>query len=107
MKSIKEWMKEKGMISEEEGLNPNYFARFMGGQTFKVDTDLKSKLRSKINDILNDEEFKSKGKIEVLREFMAVVSMMLADMDGTTGSVRKVAGALNSDPGEQVAQEVK
>lgn len=107
MKSIREWMKEKGIVSEaEDSLNPNYFAKIMGGQTFKVDTDLRAKFRSKVNDILNDEEFKGKSKLENLREFMAVISALISDMEGTTGSVRKLAGAMN-DPSDQIAQEVK
>lgn len=107
MKSIREWMKEKGLAEDVDQINRNQFANFMGGQTFKVNTDLKSKLRSKINDILNDEEFKDKDKIEIMREFMAVISMMLSDLEGTSGSTGKVAGILNRDASEKIAQEAK
>lgn len=108
MKSIKEWMKEKGLTETTDQINRTQFANFMASQTFKVDPDIKSKLRARVNDILNDEEFKDKSKVEMLREFMAVISMMVADLESTSGSVGKVTKALNRDPGgEQIAQEAK
>jgi len=116
MKSIKEWMKEKGMISEEGDINASNFARFMGG-TFDIDIKIKTMLKPKIIDVMQMEEEKAKkkgedfNKVEFFKKIVAVVGAIETEMGGTKGSARGLAKDLNdmnkSDPAEQIAQEVK
>lgn len=114
MKSIKEWMKEKGMINEEGDINASNFARFMGGTTFDIDTKIKTMLRPKVLDILEmeKEEAEKKGqefdKVEAFKKIVAVVGAIETEMSGTKGSISGMAKDLNrKDPSEQIAQEVK
>jgi hypothetical protein len=112
MKSIKEWMREKGMINEEGDINASNFARFMGGQSFDVDAHLKTLLRQKVESILQMDEFKDKSKSEMLKAFTAAIGAIEAEMSGSTASASKMVGRLGdsqgkqNDPADQVAQEV-
>jgi len=106
MKSIKEWMREKGLMEQGE-LSRSQFGKFFDGQTFKVDPKLKIKLRRKVEDIISDFKEEGVSKIDMLKELMGVISMMVADFDTTSGSVSRVFNALKNDPSEQIAQEAK
>lgn len=103
MKSIKEWMKEKGMVNED--LDKSNFARFMGGTSMDIDSQIKVKLRSKIEEIMEMDDFKDLPKDELFKKIVATVSAIVADMSGTKASVSGLTSRLNTD--DPVAQEVK
>lgn len=113
MKSIKEWMKEKGMINEEGDINASNFARFMGGATFKVDPDVKRTLRERLLKLIKEEEADAEkrgeqfDKVELLQKIIAVAGQLITDKTSTAGSITGMAKDLNRDPSDQIAQEVK
>lgn len=112
MKSIKDWMKEKGIFSED--MNKLAFSRFMrdpgdAGTTMSLDTDLKSKLNPVIDRIMKDEDFAEEDPENLLRQIMAVVSARLAGMSGSTLSTSRVVDKMNKlgNNDEPIAREVR
>jgi len=112
MKSIREWMKEKGIVSED--MNKMAFSRFMrgpgdAGTTMSLDTELKSKLNPVIDRIMNDEDFADEDPENLLRQIMAVVSARLAGMTGSSLSTSRVVDKMNKlgQNDEPIAQEAR
>jgi hypothetical protein len=103
MKSIKEWMKEKGLVNED--LDKSNFARFMGSTSMDIDSQIKVKLRSKIEEIMELDDFKDLPKDELFKKIVATVSAVVADMSGSKASISGLTSRLNAD--DPVAQEVK
>jgi hypothetical protein len=104
MKSIREWMTEKGMISEEvRGVD---LARLLGGTSFQINRKLAVKLNPKLDQVLKSEEFEGESPEEMLRQIIAIAAEKLGGVEGTTVSANKLAGGLNQaeDP---IAQEVR
>jgi hypothetical protein len=111
MKSIREWMKERGIVSED--MNKMAFSRFMrdpgdAGTTMELDTSLKSKLNPVIDRIMKMEEFADEDPETLLRQIMAVVSARLAGMSGSTLSTSRVVDKMNrlGNNDEPIAREV-
>lgn len=112
MKSIREWMKEKGVVSED--MNKLAFSRFMrdpgeGGATMDINSSLKSKLNPKIDQIMAMDEFKDEDPETLLRQIIAVVSARIAGMSGSTLSTSRVVDKMNKMDrnDEPIAQEVR
>jgi len=112
MKSIREWMTEKGMVSED--MNKLAFSRFMrepgdAGTTMDINTSLKSKLNPKIDEIMKMDDFKDEDPETLLRQIMAVVSARIAGMSGSTLSTSRVVDKMNKlgNNDEPIAQEVR
>jgi hypothetical protein len=112
MKSIREWMKDKGVVSED--MNKLAFSRFMrepgdAGTTMELDTSLKSKLNPVIDRIMNMDDFREEDPEKLLRQIMAVVSARLAGMSGSTLSTSRVVDKMNKMDrnDEPIAQEVR
>jgi hypothetical protein len=112
MKSIKEWMKDKGIVCED--MNKLAFSRFMrgpgdAGTTMSIDTELKSKLNSVIGNIMKDEDFADEDPENLLRQIMAVVAAKLAGMTGSSISTSRVVDKMNKlgHNDEPIAQEVR
>lgn len=103
MKSIKEWMKEKGLVNED--LDKSNFARFMGSTSMDVDTKIKTKIRGKIEEIMEMEDFAEMPKDELLKKIITVVSALVADMGGTKASISGLTSRLNADEADPIAQE--
>jgi hypothetical protein len=111
MKSIREWMKEKGMIGED--ISSSNFARFMGGTSFDIDVQIKKLLRPRVEQILNMDEYKNLEPGEVFKKIVAAVGAIETEMGGTKGSISSLAKRINAhrrglaDTSDQIAQETK
>lgn len=106
MKSIRQWMAEKGMINEEiRGVD---LARVLGASSFKIDRRLAVKLNQKLNQVLKSEELQEDGYSpeEMLRQIIAIAAERLGGVEGTTVSTSKLAGGLNQSE-DPIAQEVR
>ena len=103
MKSIKEWMKENGLANED--LDRSNFARFMGSTSMDVDTKIKTKIRSKIEEVMEMDEFAEMPKDELLKKIITAVSAIIADMGGTKASISGLTNRLNADESDPIAQE--
>jgi hypothetical protein len=93
MKSIKEWMEENGL-----GTKSQHRALF-GGSMVKIDTEIRTLLKNKIEQIIKDAEKEDPNfsKTKILRDIMAVVEAMLSDNKGTTLSADKSYDKLTQD----------
>ena len=100
MKSIREWMVERGIVGED--FDKNAFARYMGSSSVKVNRDLELELRPKVRRIMDMDKFRSLPAEELLNRMKAVISQTVAEMSGSTISTRRVAGELGSDDGNRV-----
>lgn len=110
MKSIREWMKDKGIVSED--MNKMAFSRFMrepgeSGSTMDINSTIKSKLNPKIDQIMAMDEFKDEDPETLLRQIIAVVSARIAGMSGSTLSASRVVDKMNRGVDEPIAQEVR
>lgn len=104
MKSIREWMIEKGMINEE--VRGTDLARVLGGTSFQINRKLAIKLNPKLDQVLRSEELEGESPEELLRQIIAIAAEKLGGVEGTTVSTSKLAGGLNNmdDP---IAQEAR
>lgn len=104
MKSIREWMIEKGMMNEE--IRGTDLARVLGGTSFQINRKLAIKLNPRLDQVLKAEEFEGESPEEMLRQIIAIAAEKLGGVEGTTVSTSKLAGGLNKmdDP---IAQEVR
>lgn len=103
MKSIREWMKEKGIVSEDiRGVD---LARVLGGTSFNINRKLAIRLNPKLDQVLKSEEFEGESPEEMLRQIIAIAAEKLGGIEGTTVSASKLAGGLRQD--DPIAQEVR
>lgn len=100
MKSIKEWMSEKGMVSED--FDKNAMTRYFGSSTVDVDQNLRRELKPKIERIMDMDEFRSLAKEDLLQKMKVVVSQIVAEVGGTTATARGLAGKLSDAEGSMV-----
>jgi len=98
MKSIKEWMSEKDMISED--FDKNALQRYFGSTQIEVDQNIRKELRPKIERIMDMDEYKVLPKEELLQKFKAVIVHIVGGMSGTTlnsrSAARKIDGEMSS-----------
>jgi len=100
MKSIREWMQERGMTSEE--FDKNAFTRYFGSSTLEVDQRLRRELRPKVERIMDMEKYRSVPREELLGRLNSVVAQVLAEVGGRTFSSRSMAGKLSDGEGSDV-----
>lgn len=112
MKSIREWMKEKGIVNED--MNKLAFSNFMRepgdtGSTVEINSDLKLKLNRVIDQITKMDDFKEEDPETLFRQIMAVVAARLAGMSGSTLSTSRAIDKMNKlgHNDEPIAQEVR
>lgn len=103
MKSIREWMVEKGMVNED--IRSIDMSRILGGTSFKINRKLAIKLKPRLNQVLSGEEFEGESPEELLRQIIAIAAEELGGIEGTTVSANKLAGGLYKD--DPVAQEAR
>lgn len=100
MKSIKEWMSEKGMVNED--FDKNAMTRYFGSSTVDVDQNLRRELKPKVERIMDMDEFRSLAKEDLLQKMKVVVSQIVAEVGGTTATARGLAGRLSDGEGSMV-----
>lgn len=100
MKSIREWMLERGLVNEE--LDRNAMARYFGSTTVEVDQNLRRELKPKIERIMDMDEFRSMPKEEMLQKIKVVVSQVVAEVGGSTATARGLAGRIGDGEGSSV-----
>jgi len=86
MKSIKQWMSERCMVTEDT--DKNAMARYFGSAQVEVDQDLRRELRPKIERIMDMDEYRSMPKEELLQRMKVVVSQVVAEVGGSTATSR-------------------
>lgn len=108
MKSISDWRKEKELekeLNETLGVNLSSVRNVFGGtKSTKVDPQLRTALRTKILQIAR--EHPELNPLNLFREIMKVVSMLIWKLGGNTFSTSKFASGLNKDQNEWVEMEV-
>lgn len=100
MKSFGEW---RGSL--DENISASALRNTLGGGTVSVDPVLRSKLRTKILQIVD--EFPEKNPAELFQEIMAVVGMLLTKGSGATASAGKMQQQLNRQPGQDNQQQAQ
>lgn len=97
MKKFSEWQS-----SIEENVNASALRGTIGSGSVSVDPILRSKLRTKILDIVR--EFPDKNPAELFQEIMAVVGQLLTKGGGATTSSSKMYNQLNQQSGQKPVQ---
>lgn len=100
MKSIREWMLENGVVSED--FDKNSTARYFGSSSVDVDQNLRRELKPKVERIMDMEEFKSLPKDELLNKLKVVVSQIVAEVGSTTATSRGLAARIGAEEGSSV-----
>lgn len=95
MRSIKEWMFEKGLLGED--FDKNSMSRYFGSTTIEVDQGLRRELKPKIERIMDMDEYKAMPKDEMLKKIKVVVSQAVADLGGSRLTSRGLADRLGDD----------
>lgn len=103
MKSIKDWMSEKGVVGED--FDKGSMSRYFGSTTIDVDQNLRRELKPKIDRIMDMEEYRSIPKNDLLNKLKVVISQIVADLGGTKFTSRSVADKLSD--GENVVNKTK
>lgn len=96
MRSFGEWK------SLEENMNATALRNTLGGSSVKVDPILRSKLRTKILDIVK--EFPESNPSDLFQEIMAVVGSLLTKGSGGTASSSQMYKKLNQQ-GQNSSQQ--
>jgi hypothetical protein len=100
MRSIREWLVDKGLVGEE--FDRNAFAQYMDSNPVKIDRGLEMELRSKVRRIMDIDKFRSMPAEDLLDRMKAVISQTVAGMSGSFLGTRAAAKNLGSDEGEKV-----
>lgn len=103
MKSIKQWMSERGVVTED--IDKNAMSRYFGSAQVEVDQDLRRELRPKIERIMDMDEYRTMPKEELLQRMKVVVSQVVAEVGGSTATSRGLAGKLSD--GDSVVDRSK
>lgn len=98
MKKFNEWRD-----SLEENMNAAALKNTLGGASVKVDPILRSKLRTKILQVVAD--FPDKNPAELFQEIIAVVGSLMTQGSGGTASASKMFKQLNQPLGQTPAQQ--
>lgn len=93
MKSIKDWMYERGMISED--FDKMAAARYFGSTQVDVDQDIRRELKNKVQSIVDRK--KSLSKDEILKRLRVAISQIVSGMGGSKLSSGGLAGRLSDD----------
>ena len=95
MKSIKDWISERGVMGEE--FDKNSMSRYFGSTTVDVDQNLRRELKPKIDRIMDMEEYRSIPKNDLLNKLKVVISQIVAELGGTRFTSRGVADRLSDE----------
>ena len=91
MKSIREWMKEKGMVRED--LDPSLTVRMTGSQ-LETENDIRAILKQAYEKIKRLDKYKEMPKEQLLDEMQDALMLLVAEIKGnrssTMGAVRKI-----------------
>lgn len=102
MKSIREWMQEKGI---NEDMTKLAFRNTMGGTSVQVDPNLKNMLKPKIQQIIK--EFEGHDPIELFRGIIGAAGSIISGMAGTKISTDRLFDKLGADEdSDEVHKEV-
>lgn len=117
MKSIKEWMKEKGLCEDTSSGEITSFGKFINSTTFETDAKIKTMLHGEIDRIRKSEEFANVPKEELNRKIISAVELLLADLGSTKAGIRQTLDRIDSSDtsnpkndgfkDDPIAQEVK
>jgi hypothetical protein len=102
-----EWNRLSELVLKEmEGeykIDKAQFARFAGGQSLDIDSEIKAELRPKILMLTKKAEEEGKSKAELFQKIVAVVAAIEAEVASGTASVNSLATKLNA-PNEDIAK---
>jgi len=102
-----EWNRLSELVLKEmEGeykIDKAQFARFAGGQSLDIDSEIKAELRPKILMLTKKAEEEGKSKAELFQKIVAVVAAIEAEVTSGTASVNSLATKLNA-PNEDIAK---
>lgn len=102
MKSIRDWRSDKELereINEALGVNVSSVRNVFGAKTSnKVDPALRASLRTKILQI--SREHPELNPLNLFREIMKVVGMLIWKLSGTSMSASKFSSVVNQDQNE-------
>jgi ribosomal protein S13 len=98
MRSIRDWMAERGMLGED--FDKRSMMRHLGSSTVDVDLNLRRELKPKVMRIMDMDEYKSMPKDELLDRLKVVVSNIVSEMGGRKFTSRRLAGNLSDDENE-------
>lgn len=101
MKSLREWILENDQVSSVS------MRDVLGGPSVQVSAELKSKLKPRLIQIMNENE--GEDPMNLLREIIAVAASVLGDLKGMRIPTSKILELVNSMPqenGEQNAPQV-
>lgn len=96
MKSIKEWMFEKGLLGEE--FDKSAMSRYLGSDSVSVDQELRRELKNKVERIMNViDEYKSVSKEEMLSKLKVAISQVVSGASGNRLTSRGLADKLSDE----------
>lgn len=88
MKSLNEWRADQ--LAEELDIDPTIARHFMGNSTIKVDPNLRSKLRGKLEQLRQSPEYSGLSKEEFFRGVVSAAWSVISDIgSANTFSVGK------------------
>lgn len=103
MKSIREWMLEHGVGSDD--IEKIDLMRLLGSSTLKVNRLLENKIGPKLVQILESDDFSNEDPSELLRQIIVVAAKKISGVSGTTLSLSKITPELSSDNDDPIAKE--
>lgn len=96
MKSIKEWMSERGLLGEDFGKNA--MSRYLNSSSVSVDQELRRELKNKVERIVNImDEYKSVSKEKMLNKLKVVISQVVSGASGNRLTSRGLADRLSDE----------
>lgn len=98
MKSIKEWMKEKGMGSlVEDDMSRSMYVRSKEG-SLEVDPVLRSRLSQFVDRIKQMEKYKDLSDLDLAGKIHDAVDAVVADVSGSKISAGSTFDKMHDDP---------
>lgn len=101
MKSIREWMVEKGIV--EDNISKSIYVRSKDG-SLEVDSMLRSRMSQFIDRIKQVEKYKDMPKEELANKIHDAVDAVIADVSGTRISASRAFDNLHASD-DQIARE--
>lgn len=94
------------LLKEMDGgfeIDKSQFARFAGGTSLDIDSEIKNELRPKILKLMKEAEDEGKSKAELFKKIVAAVAAIEAEVTSGTASIASLTGKLNA-PNEDIAK---
>lgn len=95
MRSIKEWMSERGLLGEDFGKNA--MSKYLNSSSVSVDQELRRELKNKVERIMNMDEYKSVSKEDMLNKLKVVTSQVVSGASGNRLTSRGLADRLSDE----------